>query len=157
MRCLSSAVFVAIAWLEFLPRTDGFFSCSHLRSPLFQHGNSRCLSISSALRVRREISGEESIQEEVMILRGSEIKKILKTLNAEIKGLFEKEELAKVLVKYEVNSRGTRLGRICRRVSMSNFVSWFSNLTATSRSGRLPCMIKQISFRTPIMLGLMSR
>ena len=114
MWCRNTAVFVAIAWLELLPRAAGFFSSPHLRSPLFQHDNRKCDSISSALWVRRAASTEESIQQEVMALRGSEIKKILQSLKAEIKGLFEKEELAKVLIKYEVESAATRLGRRSR-------------------------------------------
>ena len=68
------------------------------------------------LNVRNAVSSEvprstgsaSSVELEVMSLRAGEIKKILTNLNANTKGLYEKDDLAKLLIQIEMESLSKR-------------------------------------------------
>ena len=58
--------------------------------------------------VPRSTGTASSVELEVMSLRAGEIKKILTNLNANTKGLYEKEDLAKLLIQIEMESLSKR-------------------------------------------------
>lgn len=58
--------------------------------------------------VPRSTGSASSVELEVMSLRAGEIKKILTNLNANTKGLYEKDELAKLLIQIEMESLSKR-------------------------------------------------
>lgn len=67
-------------------------------------GKSRCNRIYS----RNAPSLDQTVELEVMALRASEIKKVLSSLNANTKGLYDKSELGKLLIQLELESLGQR-------------------------------------------------
>lgn len=66
-----------------------------------------------SLNVRNIISDQlnthDSIEVEVMAMRASEIKKILVGIKADTRGLYDKAELGKLLIKLELDSLAYRL------------------------------------------------
>lgn len=55
---------------------------------------------------RSAVSDQPSIRDEVMGLRASEIKRILTSISADTRALYDKEELGALLIKLEIESRG---------------------------------------------------
>ena len=57
---------------------------------------------------RNALSLDQTVELEVMALRASEIKKVLSSLNANTKGLYDKSELGKLLIQLELESLNQR-------------------------------------------------
>jgi hypothetical protein len=60
------------------------------------------------LLVRNAVSEDECVKNEVMALRASEIKKVLTNLKADTKGLYDRDDLGKLLIKLELESINSR-------------------------------------------------
>jgi hypothetical protein len=60
------------------------------------------------LSVRNVASVDDCVRNEVMALRASEIKKVLTNLNADTKGLYDRDDLGKLLIKLELESINRR-------------------------------------------------
>jgi hypothetical protein len=60
------------------------------------------------LSVRNAVSEDECVRNEVMALRASEIKKVLTNLKADTKGLYDRDDLGKLLIKLELESINSR-------------------------------------------------
>lgn len=68
------------------------------------HQSSRLYVRNTVASPEPSVSGPRNVEAEVMALRASEIKSILTSLKANTKGLYDKEELAKVLIQLENES-----------------------------------------------------
>lgn len=69
----------------------------------------RAVGVSTTqLSVRNAVSVDECIRNEVMALRASEIKKVLTNLNADTKGLYDRDDLGKLLISLELESINRR-------------------------------------------------
>lgn len=69
----------------------------------------RAVGVSATqLSVRNAVSVDECIRNEVMALRASEIKKVLTNLNADTKGLYDRDDLGKLLISLELESINRR-------------------------------------------------
>ena len=85
--------------------------CKTLSSMVLPIRQSRIrLNVRNAVssEVPRSTGSASSVELEVMSLRAGEIKKILTDLNANTKGLYEKDELAKLLIQIEMESLSKR-------------------------------------------------
>lgn len=95
--------FATFAILSALFSTLSFEVASFFKVNIPQ-GKSRCNRIYS----RNAPSLDQTVELEVMALRASEIKKVLSSLNANTKGLYDKSELGKLLIQLELESLGQR-------------------------------------------------
>ena len=115
MLFLSPVVLSIAISATFLAVVDAFL-CSDVVLSAKARSKSHILQKSTHLSVRNVVSAEGpsisggtgSVEAEVMSLRASEIKKILTSLNANTKGLYDKEELAKLLIQIEQESLSHR-------------------------------------------------
>jgi hypothetical protein len=80
-----------------------FEVASFIRIPIPER-KSRCKELYS----RNALSLDQTVELEVMALRASEIKKVLSSLNANTKGLYDKSELGKLLIQLELESLNQR-------------------------------------------------
>ena len=95
--------FATVAILSALLSTLAFKVTSFIRVQI-PESISRC----NRLYSRNALSLDQTVELEVMALRASEIKKVLSSLNANTKGLYDKSELGKLLIKLELESLSQR-------------------------------------------------
>ena len=116
MSLLFPAILLSLAVFASLQiAVDALVSIKSVRSVGNSYGNLIVQRVSS-LNVRNVVSAEGpiirggagNVETEVMSLKASEIKRILTSLNANTRGLYDKEELAKLLIQIELESLSVR-------------------------------------------------
>ena len=116
MFCLSHAIVLSIVVIATLRiQVDSLPSVNAVQSARYRcrpQIDRRCTHLNVRNVVSAEgpsiIGGARNIEVEVMSIRASEIKRILTSLNANTKGLYDKEELAKLLIQVELDSLSER-------------------------------------------------
>jgi hypothetical protein len=96
--------------LSYFSLSNAFISVNRLqwkKYPSIRIDKLKGIDTNTRLKNRNAaVSDQSSIRDEVMGLRASEIKRILTSIKADTRALYDKEELGALLIKLEMESRG---------------------------------------------------